>query len=218
MALEVSDAYHYMMCQFHRAWALLHLGEWRELRGVLRDGLQMAERNGHRFWARAFRFQTAWLLTQVGHFASARALCEQERPLGEEVQADQLLGSIVLGFAQLGLKRPAAALRAFQEVTGQSTLMRSILQMPLRLGLGQYWLARQAVRPRTRTDAGAGSARGDVRRADVPGAWPPGARRGCARPARLARRRARAVRGASRGRRKRGSPGGVESLRDGRPY
>jgi hypothetical protein len=143
LALEVSDAYHYMMCQFHRAWALLHLGEWRELRGVLRDGLQMAERNGHRFWARAFRFQTAWLLTQVGNFASARALCEQERPLGEEVQADQLLGSIVLGFAHLGLKRPAAALRAFQEVTAQSTLMRSILHLPLRLGLGQHWLARK---------------------------------------------------------------------------
>jgi len=101
----------------------------------------MAERNGHRFWARAFRFQTAWLLTQVGNFASARALCEQERPLGEEVQADQLLGSIVLGFAHLGLKRHAAALRAFQEVTAQSTLMRSILDMPLRLGLGQHWLA-----------------------------------------------------------------------------
>ncbi len=59
------------------------------------------------------------------------------------VQMDQLLGSIVLGFAHLGLKRHAAALRAFQEVTAQSTLMRSILQMPLRLGLGQYWLARR---------------------------------------------------------------------------
>jgi len=132
-----------MTCQFHRAWALLHLGEWRELRGVLSDGLQMAERNGHRLWARGFRFQTAWLLTHVGNFASARALCEQERPPGEEVQMDQLLGSIVLGFAHLGLKRHAAALRAFQEVTAQSTLMRSILQMPLRLGLGQYWLARR---------------------------------------------------------------------------
>jgi tetratricopeptide (TPR) repeat protein len=132
-----------MTCQFHRAWALLHLGDWRELRGVLRDGLQMAERNGHRLWARGFRFQTAWLLTHVGNFASARALCEQERPPGAEVQMDQLLGSIVLGFAHLGLKRHAAALRAFQEVTAQSTLMRSSLQMPLRLGLGQYWLARR---------------------------------------------------------------------------
>jgi DNA-binding winged helix-turn-helix (wHTH) protein/tetratricopeptide (TPR) repeat protein len=143
LALEVSDAYHYMTCQFHRGWALLHLGEWRELRGGLRDGLQMAERNGHRLWARGFRFQTAWLLTHVGNFESARALCEQERPPGAEVQLDQLLGSIVLGFAHLGLKRPAAALRAFQEVTAQSTLMRSILLMPLSLGLGQYWLARR---------------------------------------------------------------------------
>jgi len=143
LALEVSDAYHYMTCQFHRAWALLHLGEWRELRGALRDGLQMAERNGHRLWARSFRFQTAWLLTHVGNFASARALCEQERPPGAEVQMEQLLGAIVLGFAHLGLRRHAAALRAFQEVTAQSTLMRSILLMPLRLGLGQYWLARR---------------------------------------------------------------------------
>jgi len=143
LALEVSDAYHYMTCQFHRGWALLHLGEWRELRAVLRDGLQMAERNGHRLWARGFRFQTAWLLTHTGNFASARALCEQERPPGEEVRLDQLLGAIVLGFAHLGLKRHASALRAFQEVTAQSTLMRSILQMPLRLGFGQYWLARR---------------------------------------------------------------------------
>jgi DNA-binding winged helix-turn-helix (wHTH) protein/tetratricopeptide (TPR) repeat protein len=143
LALEVSDAYHYMTCQFHRAWALLHLGEWRELRGVLRDGLQMAERNGHRLWARGFRFQTAWLLTHVGNFASARVLCEQERPRDEEAQMDQLLGAIVLGFAHLGLKRHAAALGAFQEVTAQSTLMRSSLQFPLRLGLGNYWLVRR---------------------------------------------------------------------------
>lgn len=56
---------------------------------------------------------------------------------------DQLLGSIVLGFAELGLKGYAAAQRAFQEVTAQSTLMRSILQMPLRLGLGQHWFVRR---------------------------------------------------------------------------
>src|SRR5256886_14391521 len=109
----------------------------------------MAERNGHRLWARGFRFQTAWLLTHVGNFASAGALCEQERSPGAEIQVAQLLGSIVLGFGHLGSKRHAAALRAFQEVTAQSTLMRSILLMPLRLGLGQYWLARkQFVRAR----------------------------------------------------------------------
>src|SRR4029453_9960673 len=68
--------------------------------------------------------------------------CEHARP-GGELQMDQLLGAIVLGFAHLGLKRHTAALRAFEEFAAQSTLMRTILQMPLRLGLGQYWLARR---------------------------------------------------------------------------
>jgi len=149
LAVEVSDAYHYMTSQFHRAWALLHLGEWGDLRRVLRDGLEMAERNGHNLWARAFRFQTAWLLTHTGDFAGARALCEHELHPGEEVQLGEFLGSIVRGFAELGLKRYAAALRAFEGVTGQSdgrlVLMDWILNMPLRLGLGEYWLARQNI-------------------------------------------------------------------------
>ena len=76
----------------------------------------------------------------------------------------------------------------------------------------------QAVRPRARTAAGAVSARGDVGRADVPGARPPGARRGRARPARLPaaeRELSEALHAVAR---IRGSPGGVESLRDGGPY
>ena len=151
LAAEVNDAYHYMTAQFHRAWALLHLGEWGELRRVLGDGLEMAERNGHELWARAFRFQTAWLLACAGDFAGARALCERGRQPGKEDQLGASLGSIVLGFAELGSKRYAAALRAFQEVTGRSgkerpALMDWILNMPLRLGLGAYWLARRQFR------------------------------------------------------------------------
>jgi tetratricopeptide (TPR) repeat protein len=154
LAVEVSDAYHYMAAQFHRAWALLHLGEWGELRRVLRDGLEMAERNGHDLWARAFRFQTAWLLTHV-----ARALCERERQPGAELRLGKFMGSIVVGFAELGAGRYAAARRAFEEVTGQPekdrpALMDWILNMPLRLGLGQYWLARRQF----------GRARGELQR------------------------------------------------------
>jgi DNA-binding winged helix-turn-helix (wHTH) protein/tetratricopeptide (TPR) repeat protein len=147
LAVEVRDAYHYMTAQFYRAWALLHLGQWGELRRVLRDGLEMAERNGHHLWARAFRFHTAWLLTHAGDFATARALCEQEQEPGEEVQLGENLGSIVLGFANLGLSRFPEALRAFKEVTGRlengPVLMDWILNMPLRLGLGEYWLGRR---------------------------------------------------------------------------
>jgi tetratricopeptide (TPR) repeat protein len=147
LAREVSDPYHYMAAQFHRAWALLHLGQWGEMRGALRDGLDLAERNGHHLWARTFRFQMAWLLTHVGDFQGAVDVCERERRPFEEIQLGQFLGSIVLGFAQLGLKRHAAALRAFEEAArpsdGGLVLMDWILNMPLRLGLGQYWLARR---------------------------------------------------------------------------
>ena len=76
-----------------------------------------------------------------------RALCEQERQPGEEVQLGENLGSIVLGFANVGLSRFPEALRAFKEVTGRlesgPVLMDWILNMPLRLGLGEYWLARR---------------------------------------------------------------------------
>jgi DNA-binding winged helix-turn-helix (wHTH) protein/tetratricopeptide (TPR) repeat protein len=148
LAVEVSDAYHYMAAQFHRGWALLHVGDWGEMRRVLRDGLEMAERNGHDLWARAYRFQMGWLLTHVGHFAQARALCERGRQPGTEVRRGAYFGSMVLGFAELGLGRYAAARRAFGEVTGYPEkggplLMDWILNMPARLGLGQHWLVRR---------------------------------------------------------------------------
>ena len=47
----------------------------------------------------------------------------------------------------LGLSRFPEALRAFKEVTGRlesgRVLMDWILNLPLRLGLGEYWLARR---------------------------------------------------------------------------
>jgi tetratricopeptide (TPR) repeat protein len=147
LAVEVGDAYHYMTCQFHRAWALLHLGAWGEMHRVLRDGLEMAERNGHHLWARTFRFQTAWLLMHAGDVAGAQALCERERPPDGEVQLGQFLGSIVLGFALLRSGKHLAARRAFEEVTvwseGRPLLMDWILQMPLRLGLAECGLAQR---------------------------------------------------------------------------
>jgi tetratricopeptide (TPR) repeat protein len=153
LALEVADAYHYMTCQFHRAWALLHLGAWADMRRVLHDGLEMAERNGHHLWARTFRFQTAWLHMHAGDSAGARALCERERPPDGDVQLGQFLGAIVLGFALLRSRKHAAAARAFESVTARSQdrplLMDWILHMPLRLGLAECGLA-QGDAPRAR--------------------------------------------------------------------
>jgi tetratricopeptide (TPR) repeat protein len=146
LALELGDAYHYMSCQFHRGWALLHRGDLGEAMVVLVDGLQMAERNGNRAWARVFRFAMAWVHEQAFDFEGARTLCEHELEQAREPLLGQFLGLIVLGTAYLGLGKHDHALTAFSEVTMRldegHILMDWILRMPLQRGLSEYWLAR----------------------------------------------------------------------------
>jgi hypothetical protein len=115
---------------------------------VLVDGLQMADRNGNRAWARVFRFAMAWVHEQAFDFEGARALCEHELEQASEPLLGQFLGLIVLGTAHLGLGKHDAALRAFGEVTTRldegHILMDWILRMPLQRGLSECWLARGA--------------------------------------------------------------------------
>lgn len=145
LTLETDDAYRYMVCQFHRAWALLHLGEWGEALGSFADGLQKAQRNGHRPWGRSFRFGTALLHVEAGDFATARALCERELDRPDEVQLGRFLGLIVLGRAHLGLEQAERALQCYREVghhlAKHHILMDWILRLPLHLGLAECWLA-----------------------------------------------------------------------------
>ena len=192
------------------------------MRRILSDGLAMAEENGHHLWARAFRFQTAWLFVHACDFEGARDLCQREIKPVRQGQLGERLGSIVLGCAQLGAKRYAAAQRAFEDVTdrtdGRPVLMDWILQMPLRLGLAETWLARRAF-GRAREQAGelcrlagmAGErtylALGRRVLAEAALAERDGAGAECAEPLARARHDCRP----------RGAPGGVESQRDGGP-
>src|SRR5262249_43972071 len=113
-----------------------------------KDGLQMAERNGHHLWARAFRVQVAWLHSQACDYAGARALCTEALEPVQEARLGALFGSVVLGFAYLGSRQHAPARGAFGGVAEQGTQgpvpMDWILQMPLRLGLSELWLDRRA--------------------------------------------------------------------------
>jgi DNA-binding winged helix-turn-helix (wHTH) protein/tetratricopeptide (TPR) repeat protein len=157
LALELDDPYHYMSCQFHQGWALMHRGELGEALGILTDGLKMAERNGHRPWARVFRFATAWVYEQAFDFEGARALCEQELRRMQEPLLGQLLGLIVLGAARLGLQQYGLALQDFTEVIHRlekgHILMDWILRMPLHRGLGECRLARGELEPARREAA-----------------------------------------------------------------
>ena len=141
LGLDLRDAYHYLSCQFHQGWALLHQGDLGEAMAVLVDGLQMAERNGNRTWARVFRFAMAWVHEHAFDFEGARALCEHARDEAGEPILGQFLGLIVLGIACLGLGQHDPALRAFDQVTVRveegHILMDWILRMPLQRGLSE---------------------------------------------------------------------------------
>jgi len=143
-AFDARDTHSYATCQFFRAWALLHLGQWSEMLAVLQDGEQMAGRNQHPVWEMAFRLEKAWLYLQVGDWARARELGEQGISQALEVkhQYGQLLGCILLGWVHLGLGEYDQALYYFNSVNyrPKRILMDWILQMPLSLGLSEYWL------------------------------------------------------------------------------
>jgi hypothetical protein len=105
----------------------------------------MAEQNGHRPWARVFRFGMAWVYEQAFDFEGARAVCEQEFKR-QDSQLGQGLGLIVLGAAHLGLGEFDRALDLSSEINrqldGRSILMDWILQMPFQLGWSECRLAR----------------------------------------------------------------------------
>jgi tetratricopeptide (TPR) repeat protein len=152
----MDDAYHYMSCQYHRGWALLHGGELGAALAALEDGLEVAERNDNRAWSRVFRFGLAWVHAEAFDFEGARALCEPALAGAREPLLGQFLGLIVLGAAHLGRGRLDAALEALTTVTRQldddNVLMDWILRMPLGRALADHALA-QGERSRARHEA-----------------------------------------------------------------
>ncbi len=144
LALEAGDAFEVMVCEFFRVWALLHGGDWGRIGSLLREGIEMAERNGHHLWAHLFRVERAWLHVEAFDDARAVELCTPAVEIArrEPLETGQLLfkSLIVLGHARLGQGRVDAAARCFQETLGaidRGVLMDRILDLPLHFGLAR---------------------------------------------------------------------------------
>ncbi len=147
LALEAGSASEYLLTLFFRAWALLHKGEWDTLYQLLHDdGLRMAERNEHHLWSLLFQLQLAWLAEQAFSFATARELSEraldQARQSGLPLPYGRLLGSIRLGFAQLGLGQLQPAFDCFRSgvdwLARERVLMDWILASSAK-SVGHWW-------------------------------------------------------------------------------
>src|SRR5262249_22558512 len=115
LALALGDTHSFLLSHYYQAWAVLHLGQWGEMRRILCQGLEMAERNEHHRWAVLYRLELAWLHEQAFDFERARELCERAHAEAQKIRHPytESLSLILLGMAHLGLDQREAAFRCF---------------------------------------------------------------------------------------------------------
>jgi DNA-binding winged helix-turn-helix (wHTH) protein/tetratricopeptide (TPR) repeat protein len=148
IALELGDGFEHMHCQFYLLLALLHLGQWGEMRRIAEQAIELAEKNGHPFWAMLFGLELAWLHLHAFDYQQALLLCEREFNRAQQLRygPGQQLSLVLLGDAHLGLGEYGPALQCFTEASslaeapGRPTDWS--LQLPLHQGLGECYLAK----------------------------------------------------------------------------
>jgi AAA ATPase domain/Transcriptional regulatory protein, C terminal len=146
LALEVGNGYEYLASQHYRALALLHLGDWGTMLATLRDGIRMAERNGHTVWATFFRMQLAGLHLQAFDFPTALRLAEDgvASTRAAAHREGETFCVLLLGMAHLGLgeeNRALACLRRLEAgVDEGGAFVGWLSRMGFHYGLAEYWL------------------------------------------------------------------------------
>jgi hypothetical protein len=144
LALEAGDAFQYISCQYFKAWALVYAGQWGGALSLIREGADLAERNGHRTGAAFFRLIEAFLRAEAGDFEGSRTLARVAMRDAREGFA-RYLALIVLGTANVGLGEYEDAFDCFREVWRRresgSARIDSSYYLPLHRGLAELWLA-----------------------------------------------------------------------------
>jgi DNA-binding winged helix-turn-helix (wHTH) protein len=148
-ATEIDSLFDYSMSNYFQAWALLHVGEWGQMRALLDSAIERAKRNGNDLWVLLFGLLQAFLHIQAFSFSRAHELCIEhldraralQHPLS--IQMSQiLLGLACLGVNDLeGARRNFDAIRAWQ--AQERILMDWIWELPLALGVTELQLARR---------------------------------------------------------------------------
>lgn len=144
-ALEADSLLDFSIAHYFEAWALLHLGEWGEMRRVNTRALALAERNGHAIWTLLFRLLDAWLDIHRGQFARALEACEAARARARAARHEfsQQMSTVLIGHACLGLGDLDRAHREFEDIAAwqsrQRLLMDWIWKMPLAEGLFEVY-------------------------------------------------------------------------------
>ncbi len=147
MAERSGDGYLFMVCQFHRAMALVLLGAWGEARQIVSEGLAAAEKNGNPMQTRRHRLVTVWLHSEAGDFEGARA--HGEAMLAMMAQEDDpiisTLSQLFLCKAYLGLRDYPRAFECLNEITrrveGEGILLDCFSNLWFHWACCEYWQA-----------------------------------------------------------------------------
>jgi len=118
LAIDSGDIFEHLLCQYTRAWALLHGGAWGDAWRGLAEEIELARRNDHAQWAALFRLQSAWLLLEAGLLERAEALCRDALEVGRAAHhaLSQLFGLVLLAATRLARGEATAAQKLLREV------------------------------------------------------------------------------------------------------
>jgi len=147
------DAHHYMAGQYFGALAFLHLGEWGKAMRLVRDGLEMAEKNSHYAVVMGFQIVLALLHEQAFDFERVRELCEailqqfRAEHFSDATSTEHFshtMSTVLLGIAHQGMRQYDHAFNCFNELANQIEQMPIyvdwIFYLLLHRGLSLYWL------------------------------------------------------------------------------
>jgi DNA-binding winged helix-turn-helix (wHTH) protein len=145
IGIETGDAFLYMSCQYFKAWALLHLGEWGETLRLTRQGLRLSQANGHTTGEAVLRLIEARLHLEAQDFARARELALETLPMVRP-GFPEFVASIALAEGQAGLGESETAWSVLQGVLQRSRegpfRLDWIFHLPLYRSLAELALAR----------------------------------------------------------------------------
>jgi DNA-binding winged helix-turn-helix (wHTH) protein len=145
LAQALGDQYYFILFNTICGFALLHLGEWRELRQSVSAALLQAERNSNRQASALCRLTLGWLHSEALDYEGAKKFCGEA--LDPEIEANPFAFFIcrnLFAKACIGLRDYAGALAQFQEmqrrVEADGIGMDRTIYPHFHSNFCQYWL------------------------------------------------------------------------------
>lgn len=144
-AQAIGDQYYFIIFNTILAFALLHLGEWGELKRSVSAALAQAERNSNHQASALCRLTLGWLHCEAFDYEGAKIFCSEA--LDPRIEANPFtffIGRNLLAKSCTGLRDYKGALAQFQAIQGRIEAdgigMESAVRPHFHASYCQYWV------------------------------------------------------------------------------